>query len=78
MLIKLATSVNFKEKHIENHLHVMHLTETLAVKLLPIIVSDVGPKQVLACILLIELTKIINFSTALQAHFFKKSPFGDL
>ena len=76
MVIKLATSVNFEEKHIENHL--MHLNETLAVKLLQIVVSDVGPKQVLACILLIELTKIINFSTALQAHFFKKSPFGDL
>ena len=49
----------------------MHLTETLAVKLLQIVVSDVGPKHVLACILLIELTKIINFSrlnVAKNAH----------
>ena len=55
MLIKLIKSVNFKEEHIENHF--MHLTETFAVKLLRIIVSDVSPKQVLARILLIELTK---------------------
>ena len=40
----------------------MHLTETFAVKLLEIVVSDGSPKQVLARILLIELTKIINFS----------------
>ena len=60
MLIKLIKSVNFKEAHIENHL--MHLTETFAVKLLQIVVSDVSPKQVLARILLIELTTIINFS----------------
>ena len=60
MLIKLIKSVNFKEEHIENHL--MHLTETFAVKLLQIVVSDVSPKKVLARILLIELTKIINFS----------------
>ena len=52
-------SVNFKESHIENRL--MHLTETFAVNLLQIVVSDVNPKQVLARILLIE-TKIINFS----------------
>ena len=51
-------SVNFKESHIENRL--MHLTETFAVKLLQIAVSDVSPKQVLARILLTELTKI-NF-----------------
>ena len=36
----------------------MHLTETFAVKLLQIVVSDVSPKKVLARILLIELTKI--------------------
>ena len=44
----------------------MHLTETFAVKLLQIIVSDVSPKQVpariLVSILVIELTTIINFS----------------
>ena len=40
--------------HIANHL--MHLTKNFAVKLLQIVVSDVSPKQVLACILLIELT----------------------
>ena len=51
MQIKLIKSVNFKEAHIENHL--MHLTETFAVKLLQILVSDVSPKQVLARILLI-------------------------
>ena len=55
MLIQLPKSVNFKEAHIENRL--MHLTETFAVK---IAVSDVSPKQVLARILLTELTKI-NF-----------------
>ena len=59
MLIQLPKSVNFKEAHIENSL--MHLTETFAVKLLQIAVSDVSPKQVLARILLTELTKIINF-----------------
>ena len=59
MLIQLPKSVNFKEAHIENRL--MHLTETFAVKLLQIAVSDVSPKQVLARILLTELTKIINF-----------------
>ena len=36
MLIKLIKSVNFKEAHTENHL--MHLTETFAVKLLQIVV----------------------------------------
>ena len=60
MLIKLMKSVNFKEAWIAYYL--MHLTETFAVKLLQIAVSDVSPKQVLARILLIELTKIINFS----------------
>ena len=60
MLIKLIKSVNFKEAHIESHL--MHLTGTFVVKLLQIVVSDVSPKQVLARILLIELTTIINFS----------------
>ena len=60
MLIKLIKSVSFKEAHIENH--PIHLIETFAVKLLQIIVSDVSPKQVLACTLLIELTTIINFS----------------
>ena len=53
MLIKLIKSFNFKEAHIANHL--MHLTETFAVKLLQIVVSDVSPKKVLARILLIEL-----------------------
>ena len=57
--MKLIKSVNFKEAHIENHL--MHLTETFAVKLLQIVVSDVSPKKVPARILLIEFTKIINF-----------------
>ena len=61
MLIKLIKSANFKEAHTENQL--MHLTETFAVKLLQIVVSDVTPKQVLRHILLIELTTIINFST---------------
>ena len=60
MLIKLVKSVNFKEAHIESHL--MHLTGTFVVKLLQIVVSDVSPKQVLARILLIELTTTINFS----------------
>ena len=59
-LIKLIKSVNFKAAHIENHL--MHLTETFAVKLLQILVSYASPKQVPARILLIELTAIINFS----------------
>ena len=59
MLIKLIKSVNFKEAHIENHL--LHLTETFAVKLLQIVVSDVSPKQVPARILVIELTTTINF-----------------
>ena len=40
----------------------MHLTETFAVKLLQIAVLDVSPKTFPARILLIELTKIINFS----------------
>ena len=53
MLVKLIKSVNFKKAHIANHL--MHLTETFAVKLLQIVVSDVSPKKVLARILLIEL-----------------------
>ena len=60
MLIKLIKSVNFKEAHIKNHL--MHLTETIAVKLLQIVVSDVSPKQVPGRILLTELTTIIIFS----------------
>ena len=60
MLIKLIKSVNFKEPHIANHL--MHLTETFAVKLLQIVVSDVSSKKVPARILLIELTKMIKFS----------------
>ena len=60
MLIKLIKSVHFKEACIENHL--MHLTETFAVKLLQIVVSDASPKKVRVHILLIELTKIINFS----------------
>ena len=59
MLIKLIKSVNFKKAHIANHL--THLTETFAVKLLQIVVSDVSPKKVPAGILLIEFTKIINF-----------------
>ena len=60
MLIKIIKSVNFKEAHIANHL--MHLTETFAVKLLQIAVSDVSFKKVPARIPLIELAKIINFS----------------
>ena len=60
MLIKVIKSVNFKEAHIANHL--MPLTETFAVKLLQIAVSDVSSKKAPARILLIELTKIINFS----------------
>ena len=60
MLIKVIKSVNFKEAHIANHL--MHLTETFAVKLLQITVSDVSSKKVPARIVLIESTKIINFS----------------
>ena len=60
MLIKLTKSVNFEEAQIAKQL--MHLTETFAVKLLQIIVPDASPKKVLARILLIELTKIINFS----------------
>ena len=55
MLIKLIKSVNFKEAHIANHL--MHLTETFAVKLLQILVLDVSPKKVLARILLVESNK---------------------
>ena len=43
MLIKL---INSGTLYIEKHL--MHLTETFAVKLLLIVVSDVSPKQVLA------------------------------
>ena len=49
MLIKIIKSVNFKEANIANHL--MHLTETFAVKLLYIAVSDVSSKKVPACIL---------------------------
>ena len=60
MLIKLIKSVNLKQAHIENHL--LRLTETFAVKLLQIVVSEVRTKQVLARILLIELTTTINFS----------------
>ena len=55
MLIKVIKSVNFKEAHIANHL--MHLTETFAVKLLQILVLDVSPKKVLARILLVESNK---------------------
>ena len=51
-------SVNFKEAHIENHL--MHLTETFAVRLLQIDVLDVNPRKVLVPILLIKLTKTGN------------------
>ena len=40
----------------------MHLTEPFVIKLLQIVVSDVSPKNVLARILLNELTKLINFS----------------
>ena len=60
MLIKVIKSVNFKEAHIASHL--MHLTETFTVKLLQIAVSDVSSKKVPARILLIELTKVMNFS----------------
>ena len=60
MLIKLNKSVNFKVANIENHS--IHLTETFAVKKLEIVGSDVSLKQVLARILLIELTTIVNFS----------------
>ena len=49
MVIKVIKSVNFKEAHITNHL--MHLTETFAVKLLQIAVSDVSFKMVSARIL---------------------------
>ena len=60
MLIKVIKSVNFKEAHIANHL--MHLTETFAVKLSQIAVPDVSSKKVAARILLIELTKMMYFS----------------
>ena len=60
MLIKVIKSVNFKAAHIANHL--MQLTETLAVKLLESAVSDGSSKKVPARIILIELTKLINFS----------------
>ena len=60
MLIRPNKSVYFKEAHTENDL--MHSTKTFAVMLLQIVVSDVSPKQVVARILLIELTTIINFS----------------
>ena len=60
MLIKVIKSVNFKDEHIANNL--MHLTETFAVKLSQVAVSDVSFKKVPARILLIELTKIMNFS----------------
>ena len=73
MLIKLIKFVNFKEAHIENHL--MHLTETFAVKLLQIVVSDASPKGVLACILSIELT-IINFSSLPKMHINVTNPQG--
>ena len=43
MLIKLIKSVNFKEAYIAKHL--MHLTETFAVNLLQIIVSDASLKK---------------------------------
>ena len=61
MVIKLIKSVNFKEALIANNL--IHLNETFAVKLLQIAVSDVSCKKVPARILLIELTKITNFSS---------------
>ena len=64
MLIK---SVNFKEAHIENHL--MPLTETFAVKLLQIVVSNASRKEVLAGILSIELT-ITNFSSLPKMHIY--------
>ena len=60
MPIKLIKFVNFKDVHISNHL--VHLTETFAVKLLQIIVSDVRINKVLAHILAIELTKTMIFS----------------
>ena len=77
MLIKLIKSVNFKAANIENHL--IHLTETFAVKWLQIVVSDVSPKQVLARILLIELTTIVNFSrlnVTKNSHFHGGSSFN--
>ena len=40
----------------------LQLTDTFAVKLLPIVVSAVSPKKVLARTILIELAKIIHFS----------------
>ena len=52
MLIKVVKSVNFKEAHIANHL--MHLTETFAVKLSKIAVTDVSSKRV-------PVTKIMYF-----------------
>ena len=61
MLIGLNKSVNFKEAHTENDL--MRSSETFAVMLLQIVVSGMSPKQVVARILLIELTTIIKFST---------------
>ena len=45
MLIKLIKSVNVKDVHIAKHL--IHLTEIFAVKLLQIVVSNVGPTKVL-------------------------------
>ena len=55
MLIKLIKFANFKEARIAKTL--MHLTETFPGKLLQIVVSDVGPKKVLAPTLLIVLRK---------------------
>ena len=49
MLIKVIKSVNFKDEHIANNL--MHLTETFAVKLSQVAVSDVSFKKVPARIL---------------------------
>ena len=60
MLIKLIKSFNFKEAHIEKY--IMRLIDTFAVKLLQTVVSDASPKNVPVRILLIELSKIINFS----------------
>ena len=40
----------------------MHILRTFPAELLQTVVLDVSPKEVLARILLIELTKIINFS----------------
>ena len=61
MLIKLIKSVNFKQAYTAKQL--IHFTITFSVKLGLTVVLDESPKKVLASILLIESTKIINFST---------------